>query len=366
MNLYHAVSAPQEGAHPFMCRSFTPSNSSNGKQIRHVNINTSMHVGMLCAGLPLERRKPLPVVTRASPRPSAGAGEKRENSIPDTHPTTHSTPQNSDAETRKDDPVYVELFEVAGTEAEHGARPWEPLPGPAQKVAGPLSRWISSLDFSEPMTFDGEEKTEYDPLRDGPLRYLGYANELGEAFAAWLFPGGVPLSYAVAIGYVLFDTADKYSKTYKDAQAKLRARPLPAEVNIDKLVWTIGLERGVDTLVWQLIASVAAPGYTIHTVVSIVSSALREIEKQPVAEAAVQSIATMAAVSPEVLLTTLNKGVPTAMGLLAIPFIVHPIDSSVHALLNASLRPWLRRLMCEEAGGKQAGLVVCTCSSKDE
>lgn len=33
----------------------------------------------------------------------------------------------------------------------------------------------------------------YDPLRDGPLRYLGYANELGEAFAAWLFPGGVPL-----------------------------------------------------------------------------------------------------------------------------------------------------------------------------
>lgn len=36
----------------------------------------------------------------------------------------------------------------------------------------------------------------YDPLRDGPLRYLGYANELGEAFAAWLFPGGVPLRWA--------------------------------------------------------------------------------------------------------------------------------------------------------------------------
>ena len=40
----------------------------------------------------------------------------------------------------------------------------------------------------------------YDPLRDGPLRYLGYANELGEAFAAWLFPGGVPLRWAALLG----------------------------------------------------------------------------------------------------------------------------------------------------------------------
>jgi hypothetical protein len=56
-----------------------------------------------------------------------------------------------------------------------------------------LSGLLNSLDFSEPPSFDGEEKTEYDPLRDGPLRYLGYANELGEAFAAWLFAGGVPL-----------------------------------------------------------------------------------------------------------------------------------------------------------------------------
>lgn len=59
-----------------------------------------------------------------------------------------------------------------------------------------LGALLSSIDFSEPMSFDGEEKTEYDPLRDGPLRYLGYANELGEAFAAWLFPGGVPLRWA--------------------------------------------------------------------------------------------------------------------------------------------------------------------------
>jgi hypothetical protein len=46
-----------------------------------------------------------------------------------------------------------------------------------------------------------EETEAFDPLRDGPLRFLGYANELGEAFAAWLPPFGVPLSYCIALGY---------------------------------------------------------------------------------------------------------------------------------------------------------------------
>lgn len=159
----------------------------------------------------------------------------------------------------------------------------------------------------------------YDPLRDGPLRYLGYANELGEAFAAWLFPGGVPLrwaallegrrqlqphkarlpqskvdgvrlqqrrrpapgyfqsvlhpvsaslfscqcsyaiaigasphaqqpdrpvslfpppvlscSYAIAIGYVCFDTYDKWGKTEEDARRKLTTRPIPDSVDLER------------------------------------------------------------------------------------------------------------------------------------
>lgn len=121
----------------------------------------------------------------------------------------------------------------------------------------------------------------YDPLRDGPLRYLGYANELGEAFAAWLFPGGVPLrcacvhlrvcvavgrgcrakpvhalmgawagcaqaasgqapllphprSYAIAIGYVCFDTYDKWGKTEDDARRKLTTRPIPDSVDLER------------------------------------------------------------------------------------------------------------------------------------
>jgi hypothetical protein len=44
-----------------------------------------------------------------------------------------------------------------------------------------------------------------------------------EAFAAWLFQGGVPLSYAIAIGYVCVDTVDKAYKAYSQTGQKLAA-----------------------------------------------------------------------------------------------------------------------------------------------
>ena len=46
-----------------------------------------------------------------------------------------------------------------------------------------------------------------------------------------------------------------------------------------RLINTIGLERGLDTLAWQLIASVAAPGYTIHTVVAAANWVLLKAEE---------------------------------------------------------------------------------------
>jgi fission process protein 1 len=245
-------------------------------------------------------------------------------------------------------------------------------PAAAGGGGGPLARLLAALDTSEPTSFDGEEKTEYDPLRDGPLRYLGYANELGEAFAAWLFAGGVPLSYGIAIAYVLFDTADKYAATRAAAQARLGVAgaegkgsgkgkggaKVPASVNVQRLVDVIALERGVDTLVWQLIASVAAPGYTIHSVVAAARAALEAAERQPAVTAALDAAAAAAGASPEAFLDALNRGAPTAAGLAAIPFIVHPLDAGVHALLNATLRPALRRYVCA-AGGAAAGLAAC-------
>ena len=37
-----------------------------------------------------------------------------------------------------------------------------------------------------------------DPYRDTSLRYMGYANEVGEAFTAFIPEWGVPASYCVA------------------------------------------------------------------------------------------------------------------------------------------------------------------------
>ena len=53
-----------------------------------------------------------------------------------------------------------------------------------------------------------------------------------EAFAAWLPFWGVPMSYAVAVGYVLVDTGDKGIKAYALAQQELGANAaLHAEVD---------------------------------------------------------------------------------------------------------------------------------------
>lgn len=246
--------------------------------------------------------------------------------------------------------VDVELFEVAGTPQDRSS--FEPFSENFKKI-------LETVDFSEPISFDGEQKTEYDPLRDGPLRYLGYANEVGEAFAAWLFPGGVTLSYAIAIGYVFFDTADKYKKTLKDAETKLSTRSLPEDVNIERLVATIGAERGIDTLIWQLIASVGAPGYTIHTIVALITTALLSIEDRSNIDQFVSASTMFQGIPSMDILSTVNKTIPTLAGLAVIPFIVHPIDAAVHALLNVTLRPFLRSFVCNKAGGHSAGLVIC-------
>lgn len=243
----------------------------------------------------------------------------------------------------------IEVFETIGTDKD-------------TTLFEPFS-WLSKIDTTEPMSFDGEEKTEYDPLRDGPLRYLGYSNELGEAFSAWLFPGGVPLSYAVAVSYVLFDTWDKYTKTLAEAQEKVVSSKT---LDKAKLVSTIGLERGIDTLVWQLLASVIIPGYTIHTVVGVSSDILEDALEKNSGVFPIEWIAGATALPPETVLSFAEKSLPTFIGLMTIPFIVHPIDSAVHGILNASLRPILRGYICDQAGGTDAGLAVCAdCSTKD-
>lgn len=48
--------------------------------------------------------------------------------------------------------------------------------------------------------------------------------------------------------------------------------------NTHSLARLISTERALDTVIWQLIASVAAPGYTIHTIVALTLAALTSLE----------------------------------------------------------------------------------------
>lgn len=76
-----------------------------------------------------------------------------------------------------------------------------------------------------------------------------------EAFAAWLPAFGVPLSYAVAIGYVLVDTADKGLKAYANAKKELDSKAsLHPEVDTPRC--------GNSTMMsaWRLVTCLFLPG----------------------------------------------------------------------------------------------------------
>lgn len=107
---------------------------------------------------------------------------------------------------------------------------------------------------------------DYDPLRNGPLRYLGYTNELGESFRPLIPPAAVILSYVVAMAYVLVDVADKWQRAHAAtlASAQAAAAPqqsaaLPVSRPLDAARLLAG-EKAIDTLLWQVLASVAIPG----------------------------------------------------------------------------------------------------------
>ncbi|XP_064489222.1 mitochondrial fission process protein 1-like isoform X2 [Ornithodoros turicata] len=95
-------------------------------------------------------------------------------------------------------------------------------------------------------------KVEKDIYRDTPIRLLGYTNEVGEAFRALIHVNLVRLSYGVASAYVVADTVDKVRKAD-------RVKCADPAVHRHKLLAT-----AVDTLLWQALASVIIPGFTIN------------------------------------------------------------------------------------------------------
>ena len=146
----------------------------------------------------------------------------------------------------------------------------------------------------------------YDIFRDSAVRYLGYANEIGESFR-YQFPKLVVPSYVVAFGYCAADAA---TSGYGIYQTGIQTGSATAKV--DSLVAT------ADTLIWQSLASVTIPGATINMVVKASRFAVAR--------------------SPVALPVAVSTWFPTAAGLGSIPLIISPIDYAVDELMDATFR----------------------------
>src|SRR6056300_1320906 len=134
-----------------------------------------------------------------------------------------------------------------------------------------------------------------DPYRETSLRYMGYANELGEAFVTYLPDWGLPASYCVAASYVMFDTFDKGQKAYETAEEG------------EKFQDTLRIS--TETLTWQMLASVFWPGSIIRVIVNMAAQMSGDE----------------------------HHYLPTLVGLAAIPAIVKPIDTTVDKLMETSI-----------------------------
>uniref|UniRef100_A0A3Q2PS66 Mitochondrial fission process protein 1 n=1 Tax=Fundulus heteroclitus TaxID=8078 RepID=A0A3Q2PS66_FUNHE len=133
------------------------------------------------------------------------------------------------------------------------------------------------------------------------LSYIWRRQEVGEAFRALVPVSFVWGSYAVATAYVTTDAVDKGKKAHGDNPGKTTRVAVAV----------------VDTFVWQALASVIIPGFTINRVCAASLYLLGRTTKWPL---------------------PVRKWTTTAIGLSTIPFIITPIDRSVDFLLDSSLR----------------------------
>jgi fission process protein 1 len=153
---------------------------------------------------------------------------------------------------------------------------------------------------------ESSDEYEYNIFRDSGLRYLGYANEVGESFR-YQFPKLVVPSYVVAFGYCAADAVTSGTKNYD--KATNAGSPAPISESIMSTV---------DTLIWQSLASVAIPGATINLIVKASRFAVAR--------------------SPMALPLVLSTWFPTGAGIGSIPFIIHPIDHAVDLLMDSTFR----------------------------
>ncbi|WAR03781.1 MTFP1-like protein, partial [Mya arenaria] len=132
-----------------------------------------------------------------------------------------------------------------------------------------------------------------------------YANEVGEAFRSQVHVNIVRSSYGVASVYVVADAI------HKGREAGMKTWP-SEDIKRIKVGWAVA-----DTLLWQGLASVIIPGFTINRICALSTYLLGRSRKM----------------SPSFL-----KWTVTGIGLACIPFIIEPIDRSVDYIMESTFR----------------------------
>ena len=197
-------------------------------------------------------------------------------------------------------------------------------------VREPGDMMVDKSDVEDPVTHE----KEYDIYRDSLLRYMGYANEVGEAFTAYLPAWGVPASYGVAATYVLMDTLDKGAKRWKKHEGDDdRAQQAGAVA--------------LDTFTWQMFASVFWPGSFIRVVVASTTLALAAADL----DGGALSVGGV----------DVAKALPTVAGLATIPLIVKPIDKVMDAAGDASFSKALKGEMESPGDWAVGGAIFAGC-----
>jgi len=143
-------------------------------------------------------------------------------------------------------------------------------------------------------------RRRFDPYRETSIRYMGYANEVGEALEDYLPDWGLPASYCVAATYVIFDTLDKGQRAYDSTHRE------------DRFEET--LRASTETLVWQLLASIIWPGGVIKLFVNVI----------------------------DLIIPYDDTILPTFIGILLIPVIIRPIDVFVDLLMEDTISRVIR------------------------
>jgi len=101
-----------------------------------------------------------------------------------------------------------------------------------------------------------KQPKEYDIYKDSYLRYLGYSNEIGEAFRKITSKSFVYFTYLLEFGYFIGDTVHKGHKAYNDPN-------LTDDQNKHLHV----IKQSSYTILWQFFATCLIPPLCINIVV---------------------------------------------------------------------------------------------------